>query len=914
MSSKKKKKKPEPAKKPASLSAPGSGEEQTHDATPLWRRVLAEPVALGLAAIVLLRPWRDGLTFQSFNVYFTGFIVVLAAFWGARMLLRNVPIRFPVPNAIFALFLIAAYLTGLNSIDYNLSHRTLHNITAYFLLFFLCTNALRTRLSVGLVLGSFVLSVLTIGAWSIVHYYETLPAMRALLLGNSQVLLQFFGTTELTPDLKNRLEMNRAFGTFLFPNALGAFLVLGIPFFFTQLRSSWRLFLQGLRTPRMAGVPASARENSMQAWVSLAAGGTVALTTFVVPFLLNERLGAMNVLGGRPVETVPMQILLFGVLPVLLGFGTGSLVWRYGLRTSGLAYRALGISLAAAVSPIALWFTYSRGAMAALGAAMALTLGLYLIGGGLGRRALTLSKVALILLAIMLFPRGAEENHAQAQVMTDPGLRPSSFKLGRARTGTPASKESKTLQIEGVSRGSLMDLSSFDLRVTYWQVGLLIFQDNFLTGVGLGNFKTVYPTYQFLGAGDVEMAHNDFLQAFCETGVFGGGLFAAFWIYFAVWGGRRILREAHSAKRLALAGHYAGVIAFVLHAFVDFNFANPSLATFAFILAGTFYAHARVLDSGSGEESRMPAQAGRWAAVPLLILVAVSTASVLRMFLFDYALTDVMTPDRLFNIGDRKIYQARTKAAKFFIQELKEKPPTRRKPVYIPLAQAVTLIPDQALLESFGALLVPVQGTSARLLGPNEPVPVNAVVVIGNPAEAVRARKIAMEGVEKSVDALKEWDSLYPHDPDVSMRIFLWYDLLFDNTNKVSDKKRFARGALDWSRASVERSPRVAWFRSYHAKALWLRGSVASPKTQLEYYNEGIKEYQTACELFPISELFWSQYGEALQELGKAYRKGGRFEEGNEMIEEGKQALARGRQLVNYKRFAQRGLFRDDRT
>ena len=48
---------------------------------------------------------------------------------------------------------------------------------------------------------------------------------------------------ERARELKSRLESNRAFGTFLFPNALGAFTALGIPF----LVVASRVALQRLR-------------------------------------------------------------------------------------------------------------------------------------------------------------------------------------------------------------------------------------------------------------------------------------------------------------------------------------------------------------------------------------------------------------------------------------------------------------------------------------------------------------------------------------------------------------------------------------------------------------------------------------------------------------------------------------------
>ncbi|MDK1020950.1 MAG: O-antigen ligase family protein, partial [Candidatus Hydrogenedentes bacterium] len=751
-------------------------------ARPIWRAVLAEPVAIGLAIFALLRPWRDGLTFPPFNIYFIAFILLIAALWGARMLLRNEAIRYPVPAALFAGFLIVVYLTGFSTIEYNLTHRTFQYLIAYFLLFLLCSNALRTPLSVGLVLGAFVLSSLLNAAWSIVHYYETLPALRALLNASPEVLLRYFGTLELTPELKNRLETNRAFGTFLFPNHLGAFLILVIPYLISQLRPSWRALGEGLRRSyglREAGeTPA---ERSVRAYVALGSAGSVWLVSFVVPLLLNERLGAMNMDGARPVESVGVQILLFGVVPAVLGGGTAFLVWRHGLAALGATLRFVCVFLALPVTLYALWLSYSRGATVALGAAGLLALALYRFGGRMGPLPGVVSKAAVALLLVVLLMPGLDGTDALAQEITDPGLKPSGLHLGEPFTPVLADANSKSLSVEGVGRGlgELTSLASFKMRVTYWQVGLLMFQDNFWTGVGLGNFKVAYPLYQFLGAGDVEMAHNGYLQTFCETGVLGGALFSAFWIYFVVWGGRRILHEADSSRRAVLAGHYAGVVAFALHALVDFDFANPSLAPFAYLLAGTFYAHARALAPADAQSKGRQTQAGRIIAVPLLLLVAVSTGSAVRMFFFDYGLTEGTGGQRLLNIGDRRSFDTRTDAANFFIKDLKAGIPDPSKPPWTSLRQAYALIPDEPLLESFGSVWVPVEGGGARRLRPGEPVPETALLAISDPTEAARARQAGIEAAERRIDVLKEWDTLYPHDPDIAARVFLWYDLLF---------------------------------------------------------------------------------------------------------------------------------------
>mgnify|MGYP002139525616 CR=1 FL=1 len=70
-----------------------------------------------------------------------------------------------------------------------------------------------------------------------------------------------------------------------------------------------------------------------------------------------------------------------------------------------------------------------------------------------------------------------------------------------------------------ISVRELADPGSMKLRLSYWRVALSVALDNSFTGVGLGNFRVAYGPYQYLGAGDVQNAHNAVLQAWCEVGL-----------------------------------------------------------------------------------------------------------------------------------------------------------------------------------------------------------------------------------------------------------------------------------------------------------------------------------------------------------------------------------------------------------
>jgi hypothetical protein len=209
---------------------------------------------------------------------------------------------------------------------------------------------------------------------------------------------------------------------------------------------------------------------------------------------------------------------------------------------------------------LALWLSYSRGAIIALAISALVTA--WTMRRSRVRVRAAQATAAALLCAWLLWPAAG-----RAQDELDGYRLPEISESGigysqREFLETQASLSE--IDIEGTRRslGELANVDSLSERVTYWQVGLRMLADNPWTGVGLGNFKQAYMSYQFLGAGDVEAAHNDYLQYFCETGLAGGSLFLAFWVYFGVWGARRILGEEDAAARRWLAGLYAGALAF----------------------------------------------------------------------------------------------------------------------------------------------------------------------------------------------------------------------------------------------------------------------------------------------------------------------------------------------------------------
>jgi O-antigen ligase/Flp pilus assembly protein TadD len=124
---------------------------------------------------------------------------------------------------------------------------------------------------------------------------------------------------------------------------------------------------------------------------------------------------------------------------------------------------------------------------------------------------------------------------------------------------------------------------STQARLYMYRNTIEMIKDNFLRGVGFGNFKYVYPRYRDRGEWAlsglntrVEQAHSEYLQIFSEVGLI--GFLAFLWILTGigrmVWEVvRRFDSSPQCVKGLALS---MGIVGTLIQSFFDFNLQNPA--------------------------------------------------------------------------------------------------------------------------------------------------------------------------------------------------------------------------------------------------------------------------------------------------------------------------------------------------
>jgi tetratricopeptide (TPR) repeat protein len=133
-------------------------------------------------------------------------------------------------------------------------------------------------------------------------------------------------------------------------------------------------------------------------------------------------------------------------------------------------------------------------------------------------------------------------------------------------------------------------------RLMVWKISAPMITDHPLFGVGHGRFGVEYLYYQArffenpenlhlaYKAANLKQAHNEYFQAFCESGIPGGFLFLSIWV-FALWSIYR-----HIRKNINLKTEYYGLAAILLtilvHATIDTPLHVIPISVITYIVLG----------------------------------------------------------------------------------------------------------------------------------------------------------------------------------------------------------------------------------------------------------------------------------------------------------------------------------------
>lgn len=796
-------------------------------------------IAGGLALVVFARPWRDGASFQGFNAYFVWLTMALAALWTARLLFQQTTFRFIRFTIPLVVFIAAALVSSFDSYMPDHTYRGLLYWTTYISLFALASNVLRTPATRGVFFAGLAATMACSAAWALVHLEYVLPTVREMMEQDPGARRYYFQTSDLSADLVHRLSINRAYGATLFPNALAAFMILALPFMVAEFIAAileWRKLEE-------TGEPVERPR-----WFFCAGiGAAVAAVLGVCARLLFPFLYFVVTKSPEWRSADALSATAIYAIPITSGISIAFLLSLVGTRRAWLYVQMVFLPIAVSVVAIALFKTYSRGGMLALAVASSAVTALVLYRFKF-RGVLSKTIGVLLVLTIVLCAVGAQ---AQERALPREGV-----------------------QADVLSPGSVL------ARLDYWHVGWEMIKDNPITGVGLGAFGAAYPNYMFPGAATSQMAHNHLIQVLAEVGPVGLASIAAFWLLFLLYGVRSILAAPDLMDALRIAGPFTGVVAFLMHSCVDFNFANPSLAMTAFVVAGASCARC----AARAEPSGPPPKIASYTAVPILVVIVVVVGGMARIFAVDYALTGpIPVARKLMLAGNRLEIRDKLYSAKFYLEKLAAHAENPQRVLYSDYDALFRIVPDHHRILEFGFVARLETGVPNRFVGlpAEELLSPDAVVVI---TDVDRARAALIDSADALLEDLAVIDRPYPFILEVSMHAYQWCDLVFNYAPDLETKRRFAALGHAWAARSIERAPyqSAAWLS--YGKALWQRASVASGTQAEDYYDKGLAAYRRAAETFPASPDAWENYATALEKLGEGILAGGREAEGRELL------------------------------
>jgi len=836
---------------------------------------------IGIAVLTFLRPWLDGYTFPSDNLYFLwGTLFILIA-WSFRVLGKKERVTFNIPAILFAAFLAVAFLTSLRSINFDDSMRTLLIWLGYFFLFLTASNLTREPFSRRILLAAIAFTALAEALFAIMQYKHILPYLRQILNQDPRILQAYFGVDTWTPELARRFNINRAFGTVLFPNALAAFLILFIPI---ALSGAWTN-LQRWRQAAPALPKTSATEAlslrykaialALTVWL-LAAAGLYALFQFPLAYALGELPWYLGPIAS---------IFTAAVLALIPCLGIGWIAARSGVTYALHVLRTITFTFAAFAALYALLLTFSRGGMLALFLALGAVAALLLLRStppwcSRLANALPLRLTALLLLtaAALLVTANLRAN-AQEVPAPAPTASANTAPLTSAPGNPPSAPEPKppvlTTEGQDLSARDLVDPASFRIRFTYWRVALTMFAANPLTGVGLGCFEWAYPRYQYLGAGDVREAHNSFLQTFCETGILGGLLLMLFWGLVLLRGLRVALTTDNPETRALALGLLAGLLAFLLHAAIDINFSHPTLMFYALLMAAMLCAlETAPKEQGTSEAAPPSSAVGQIVLLPVLALAALVAGLSLRIYTQDLALSRVS----LISVANDKDLEHRMAVGRHIMITVYESIWGKRRVPLIPFTSAALLIDEPDKVGDFAVAYVPAPGekNGVRQLRSGDMLPMDAQLLINKPRIATTRARAASE---RFLAELARIDARWPHNAKLAVYIAKYYSILAEaashHDTMEKDVPALTEQMLAWSEKALQRNPGHADLYSTLGQMRWNMATLRKDINNVPQYEQAVKDFAQAARLAPNVAQYQFQVASARRSLAEAYARAG---------------------------------------
>lgn len=151
-------------------------------------------------------------------------------------------------------------------------------------------------------------------------------------------------------------------------------------------------------------------------------------------------------------------------------------------------------------------------------------------------------------------------------------------------------------------------------RFFYWASSLEIFKQRPVLGFGPGSFGVQYARFKIPAAMETQHSHSIFFEILAEQGLLGIVTFFWFWVL--------LLQKFWKGAPAGLPkGIFWGILALFLHSQIDFDLADPSLATYLFVLPALIPLKTIAIPAGRRGEHRRRSLTQITAGLIILVLL-----------------------------------------------------------------------------------------------------------------------------------------------------------------------------------------------------------------------------------------------------------------------------------------------------
>lgn len=261
--------------------------------------VIIENLIFSITLLILfLRPFVSGRTYPQYNHFFHIAVAILTILWLLKcMRVGKLELHNRLLTGFVLAFLFVCSLTLITTVSKGTTLRYTYEILSYTLLFLVIANNFREGASIKAAIATVIFAGFLINCYGLYQHYYSLEITRrhvesVMAAGATNGLMGL----PLNTAILHRLESQRVFATFLYPNTYGMFLgfygALTIGFFWSMrdsmkefARASWnRVRLSFSSEPSEDSTKISA--GAMALKISLGVGGLLLLAIFAASCIL----------------------------------------------------------------------------------------------------------------------------------------------------------------------------------------------------------------------------------------------------------------------------------------------------------------------------------------------------------------------------------------------------------------------------------------------------------------------------------------------------------------------------------------------------------------------------------------------------------------------------------------------------